>query len=427
MVIVFVHGLAGWGGEAAIARVMPYWGGPSGSIPEYLGRQGYECHTASVGPFSSTWDRACDLFAQLAGTRADYGAAHAAAQGHARCGRAYDAPLVPGWANGKRKIHLVGHSFGGATIRLLAHLLEEGSAEEREATPEGELSPLFSGQLGGCIASVTTLAAPHNGSTALEPQVHGAAAMQLLMTCMAQAATAIPLMGRFYPVGLEQFGISFRDSRRALRKTAGAINAFANAADGAKRDLTIDGAAALNKAIRCQPGIYYFSYAAQMTREDGGGNHVPKKCMTPILREVSACMGRRRAPFQTAGGIWIGGDWLPNDGIVNLVSALHPFGDPHQEYDSNNLRPGVWQVMPVVQTRDHATFIAAAGPFGGGPALREFYLSLARMLERTEQTHGASPQKTAAQNRGVSYPAALACGRHDGGGMEEHPPCRGQL
>jgi len=386
--IVFVHGLAGWGENAAIARVMPYWGGPTGSIPKYLGGFGYECHTASVGPFSSTWDRACELYAQLTGTRADYGAAHATAHGHARYGRVYEAPLVPGWTGGGRKIHLVGHSFGGATVRLLAHLLEEGSAEERESTSSGELlsegglSPLFSGTLGGRVASVTTLAAPHNGSTALEPAIHGAAAMQLLMTCAAQAATVVPFMGRVYPVGLEQFGISFRDSRRALRKTAAAINGFAGMADSAKRDLTVDGAAALNKTIRCQPGVYYFSYAAQMTRKDGDGNHVPKKGMTPVLRGVSVCMGRRRAPFQTAGGIWIDDAWLPNDGIVNLVSALYPFHEPRQDYDPDNLRPGVWQVMPVIPMRDHATLIAAAGPLGGGPVLRNFYLSLAQMLER---------------------------------------------
>ena len=397
--IVFVHGLAGWGGNAAIARVMPYWGGLAGSIPKYLGEQGYECHTASVGPFSSTWDRACDLYAQLTGTRADYGAAHAAAHGHTRYGRTYNAPLVSGWANGGRKIHLVGHSFGGATVRLLAHLLEEGNAEEREFTPagklspEGGLSPLFSGTLGGRVSSVTTLAAPHNGSTALEPAVHGAAAMQLLMTYIAHTATAIPLMGRLYPIGLEHFGISFRDSRRALRKTAGAINAFANTADSAKRDLTIDGAAALNKTIRCQPGIYYFSYAAQMTRKDSDGNHVPKKGMTLILRDVSVCMGRRRAPFQTVGGIRIDDIWLPNDGIVNLVSALHPFSEPHQDYAPDNLRSGVWQVMPVIPTWDHATFISATGSLGGGPALREFYFSLAQTLDRVPQGSDTVPKE----------------------------------
>jgi len=382
--IVFVHGVAGWGGDAGLNRALPYWGGDAGSIPKYLGKQGYECYTASVGPFSSAWDRACDLYAQLAGTRADYGAAHAAAHGHDRYGESYEA-LVPGWGEG-RKIHLVGHSFGGATARLFTQLAEEGSAGERAATPAGELSPLFGGTLKGRVVSVTAIAAPHNGSTVLEPQVGGSSGVVEFMTGVARAATDLPLE-RLYPMHLEQFGITFKEYLRAPRETDEALDAFIGESDCARQDLSVDGAAALNGTIRCQPGVYYFSYAAQMTEADAGGNQVPRKGILPPLRQVAEDMGRRREPFRTAGGILVDDAWLPNDGQVNVISALYPFGEPHQDYDPAGPRPGVWQVMPVVEGRDHFTMTAAVGPWGSARFLREFYLSLAKMLAGLPQAN----------------------------------------
>ena len=99
-------------------------------------------NTQSVGPLSSACDRACELYAQLTGTTVDYGAAHAAEYGHARYGATYDKPLFAGWSASK-KINLVGHSFGGATIRLFIDILADGSAEEQAAAKAAgpEVSP----------------------------------------------------------------------------------------------------------------------------------------------------------------------------------------------------------------------------------------------------------------------------------------------
>ena len=81
--VVFVHGLMGWGQRAGINAVLPYWGMTTGSLTSYLNSLGYETYSATVGPISSAWDRACELYAQLTGTTVDYGAAHAAAYDHA--------------------------------------------------------------------------------------------------------------------------------------------------------------------------------------------------------------------------------------------------------------------------------------------------------------------------------------------------------
>ena len=123
--VVFVHGLMGWGQRAGINAVLPYWGMTTGSLPDYLATQGYETYAASVGPLSSAWDRACELYAQLVGARTDYGVKHAQDFGHERYGIDYETPLFEGWGT-QRAVNLVGHSFGGATTRLFLEILTNG-------------------------------------------------------------------------------------------------------------------------------------------------------------------------------------------------------------------------------------------------------------------------------------------------------------
>ena len=153
--IVLVGGFTAWGREEAFG--IKYWGGPGRDVQEDLKARGFPVVTAAPGPFSSNWDRAAEVYAQVWGGTVDYGEAHARRFGHARFGRTCPG-LLPGGA-----AHFLGHSMGGQTIRVLAHLLAEGSEDERQATPEG-LSPLFRGGQPG-VLSLTTLATPHRGTT----------------------------------------------------------------------------------------------------------------------------------------------------------------------------------------------------------------------------------------------------------------------
>lgn len=130
---VFVHGLLGWGDEDSINKLVPYWGMTAGDMHAYMNGLGYNTYVASVGPVSSAWDRCCELYAQLAGTKVDYGQAHSdkcSAQfddlgyelHHERYGRDYtgnaliDENWGPIYENGKvvgwydTKVNLVGHS-----------------------------------------------------------------------------------------------------------------------------------------------------------------------------------------------------------------------------------------------------------------------------------------------------------------------------
>ena len=72
---IFAHGLSGWGSYDKAYQRMPYWGMRGGDLMAFLREKGYDCHAASVSPTGSAWDRACELYAQLAGKRTDYGAA----------------------------------------------------------------------------------------------------------------------------------------------------------------------------------------------------------------------------------------------------------------------------------------------------------------------------------------------------------------
>lgn len=111
---------------------------------------------ASVGPISSAWDRACELYAQLTGTTVDYGAAHSAAHNHDRYGKTYAQPPFLRLGARRKEFILFGHSFGGATVRLFTQIACEGIQEEIDASPT-DVSPFFRGGMDSWIYSVTTL------------------------------------------------------------------------------------------------------------------------------------------------------------------------------------------------------------------------------------------------------------------------------
>lgn len=164
---IFVHGLSGWGSYDPINRIFPYWGLSGGSIIKYLRRQGYECYDASVSKTLSAWNRACELYAQLKGTVTDYGKEHSSRYNHERFGKDFTGnPLIKDFDNSE--IVLIGHSFGGATIRLFQELLINGFKKEMEVTEEDDLSSFFKGGRKNQIFAMVLLACPNNGTTAYD-------------------------------------------------------------------------------------------------------------------------------------------------------------------------------------------------------------------------------------------------------------------
>ena len=390
---IYVHGLMGWGEHDQIYAVTPYWGLTSDLMP-YLTGKGYESYAASVGPLSSAWDRACELYAQLTGTTVDYGAAHAAEYDHARYGVTYDKPLFEGWSADK-KINLVGHSFGGATIRLFLDILADGSAEEQAAAKAAgtEVSPFFQGGKANWVYSLTTLAAPHNGTTFLECCGDMTQFAAEASTTMAKLLGISDFKG-VYDFQLEQFGFYRKDGETVLEALDRVLHSdFLSHNDNVFRDLTIDRALELNDDIEIQPNVYYFSYAGDKTRQSTlTGERTSAVDMTPLFVPFANQMCGYYDQT-TAGGFRIDKSWAPNDGLVNTVSALYPTdsagrcltqsgktGYVQQDgYSNVGYQPGVWNVMPV-RHYDHGNFIAGMPvpdlASQSIPALRQFYLGL---------------------------------------------------
>ena len=412
---IYVHGLMGWGEHDQIYAVTPYWGLTSDLMP-YLTGKGYESYAASVGPLSSAWDRACELYAQLTGTTVDYGAAHAAEYDHARYGVTYDKPLFEGWSADK-KINLVGHSFGGATIRLFLDILADGSAEEQAAAKAAgtEVSPFFQGGKADWVYSLTTLAAPHNGTTFLECCGDMTQFAAEASTTMAKLLGISDFKG-VYDFQLEQFGFYRKDGETVLEALDRVLHSdFLSHNDNVFRDLTLDRALELNDDIEIQPNVYYFSYAGDKTRQSTlTVERTSAVDMTPLFVPFANQMCGYYDQT-TAGGFRIDKSWAPNDGLVNTVSALYPTdsagrcltqsgkaGYVQQDgYSNVGYQPGVWNVMPV-RHYDHGNFIAGMPvpdlASQSIPALRQFYLGLMDNL-----SHVTAPTPTPTPGTGLPF------------------------
>lgn len=286
---VWVHGLMGWGSYDFYYKFFPYWGVLNGDMLSQLNKEGYDCYAASVDGTASAWDRACELYAQLTGTVVDYGKAHSERCGHDRYGRDFTGRELIEEFDSEHKINLLGHSFGGATVRVFASLMAVGSEEEMKASPD-DVSPLFTGGKEDWIYSVTSLAAPHNGTSA--------------------------------------YGSMSQDI------------------DSADYDMYIDNALELNKTIYTSPKTYYFSIACSATNKNEDGTYsadaeIMEGMFKSSANEMGCYIGKTEAGFE------IDETWLENDGLVNTVSALAPSSAPSAPFNPDNIDKGVWNIMPV--------------------------------------------------------------------------------
>lgn len=382
---IFVHGLNGWGGAEGINGIVPYWGATSGDLMSYLQSEGYECYSASVGPMSSAWDRACELYAQLIGSTVDYGVAHSKEHNHDRYGRTYYQALVPDWGeldrNGKiQQIHLIGHSFGGTTVRMMIHLLSEGSPEEIAATSSDDISGLFTGGKGDWVKSATTVCTPHNSSSIYYPLK----ALGLYEIVQNISFLYAGIMGRSFFNGrlvdfhLEQFGLTdVFNGEKADGLIESMVRVQQNLDDTCIYDLTPEGTAKLNKECGINEDIYYFSYPFSTTNESLiPGVEIPDIRTNPVIFLTALVMGITPEFTDPHTGVVYDESWHANDALVNTESAKYPIGEPHKDYDESNIEKGVWNVMPV-QQGDHG---AAIGLFSDEEQVKSLYLNLCEML-----------------------------------------------
>lgn len=362
---IFVHGLSGWGSYDKTYQKMPYWGMRGGDLIAWLNERGFDCRAASVAPTGSAWDRACELYAQLAGTRTDYGEAHCRRFGHERFGTDFTGrPLIPAWKEETRLV-LLGHSFGGATVRLFAELLANGDEEERaRCASEEELSPLFRGGLGSRVGAVVTLASPMNGTTAYD---------LFEDPFFDPASVKVPFYSRIL-ARMMSAGTAPKQDGRDPR-------------DYADFDMHVDNALALNARMAAQPDVYYFSVPCSFTVEQTDGTWKPRRGIEPLFvmraYQIGAYSGRSR------GGEDLGPEWRENDGLVNTFSAAAPLDAPWQELDRADITPGVWNVFPVYDG-DH---MALQGGLVKKHDIRGFYADLLQMIRDLPEPQAAAEDR----------------------------------
>ncbi len=396
---VFVHGLMGWGDRSMLDPILPYWGMTTGNLMNYLTTKGYESYAAQVGPLSGAWDRACELYAQLTGTTVDYGAAHSAAKGHDRYGITYDKPLFEGWS-AQKKVNLIGHSFGGATTRLFLELLANGSADEVAAANAAgtKVSPLFEGGKGDWVYSLTAVAAPHNGTTFIETCDISTKVVTDFIYNFGATLGLSNLKG-IYDLQLEHFGISRQDNETDIQYLIRVLNSndFMSHNDNAIYDLTIDNALKINDGIEMQNNVYYFSVCGDATHQSAvSENEIPNTNMFALLKPFATMMGKYYDK-STDGGVYIDKTWLPNDGMVNVVSGLYPLNsqlkcvksDGTQAfvvcdgYNNQDYAKGIWNVMPT-QPYDHLSIV---GGILSNTVSNTHHLYL-EMINRVTSTYG---------------------------------------
>ena len=385
--IVMVHGLFGWGNDELFGE--NYWGGFE-SLKSILQSKGYTVYTPTIGSVSSNWDRACELYAYLKGGTVDYGEAHSNKYGHARYGRTFPG-VYPNWgtlskSNQIEKVHLIGHSMGGQTIRVLTQLLENGDKDEIAITPKESISPLFTGGK-HWVSSITTIATPHDGSQeayknyTLEPAFHD------FFAAMAAQGGITNSDNPCLDLKLDQWGLKKQanESYEAYYSRVFSSNIWKNTKDLSIWDLKPEGAKELNTWVKAQSDVYYFSISCQDTHKNLlRGYQIPNINMNPLLLQSSYFMGS--FTNNKTGEVAIDSSWWANDGIVSVTSAISPkVGSTDKVIDYNGTpQRGVWNYLGKINNIDHISVVAFRNNLDKA-YLENKYINLAKMLYNLPQ------------------------------------------
>ncbi|MCE4984107.1 YSIRK-type signal peptide-containing protein [Staphylococcus arlettae] len=343
--IILVHGFNGFTGDNKPTTEGNYWGGDKLSISQDLRDNGYETYEASVGALSSNYDRAVELYYYIKGGTVDYGAAHANKYGHERYGRTYEG-VYKDWQPGQQ-VHLVGHSMGGQTIRLLDTMLREGNQEEIAYHQQhgGEISPLYQGGNDDMITSVTTIVTPHNGTHAADQLGNEQLIRQVAYDYSKFQNNKLTQVD----YGFSQWGLKQRPNETYIDyvKRVKAESNIWLTDDNGFYDLTRKGAAALNEQTSLDPNVVYKTYTGESTRASITGRQVSDINMKLSFRLTGNVIGKASET-----------EWRENDGLVSVVSAQHPF---NQDFvtATDDVQKGVWQVTPVKHGWDHEDFIGS--------------------------------------------------------------------
>jgi len=360
--------------------------------------------TVTPSGVASLHDRCCDIFAQLTGTRVNYGKKHSQFHGHSQYGQTYKTPLLKNW-NAANPIHLVGHSFGGTTARWFHHMLSSGQFGVNYTSD--------------CVLSISTINAPNNG--ALSVYCFGGKCNSNNPSCSCSSPSTSTssssssrnrtehvltwsigwLLGMyvhlhnffsfFYLNSIYNFGMSQWSS--SLYDTLYSIFIYSSMFEGqdcANYDMTVHRAIEMNLQIPTNPNTFYFSivgntkstmkhskknknkkYSEIATTKDTGA--AAATTCTSIKDFLLYCFGRCFM-FIIYLSTWYhynritdnmnekkAQEWMASgsDGLVTVKSQSYPLIDANMQEPSHcnlatfknnknqNIKPGTWYVHHV--------------------------------------------------------------------------------
>ena len=369
-------------------------------------------HRAPSPHQPSQHDKACEIFAQIKGGVVDYGEKHSEEHGHIRYGRAYPG-LFPEWSE-EHPIHLVGHSLGGATARMLQHLLHKKAFAGFDDTSAG------------WVSSITAINSPLNGAL-------GAYALGLdQQTLDVRTLSCGWLLGRAVhiaaylgmgPLGLEHWRLAWWEEG-ALSTLCEAIfgrSLLVDGRDNAASDTSIHSVVAMNALLGPgHPNTYHLSFVG-----DGSLAGIPPNAEefdgSWLSYALALCLfAFRRAflsvltwlvhradysslrPFQGFNA----SSWndCPTDGLCATMSQSHPHtpgagGRPARLPDDvSDMKPGVWSV--VFHNHDHMGIVPLPS---SASAQRNFFKSLFSRLRALPTPPSRLPVKVSSlSSSGIS-------------------------
>ena len=342
--VILIHGFLGWGREEM--NQYYYWGGRL-DYETMLRKEGYNVFTVSVGPISTNWDRAIEAFYQIKGGQVDYGIKKSQELNIIQkpINKNYSG-LYPQWDQ-NNPIHIIAHSQGGQTARMLEYLLNESFKEEN--------SKLLTNKLNGWIQSITTIATPHNGST-LVP---------IMLDLFPFSLNLAPWFGsinnnvidNLYNFDLEHWSLN-KHPNESLKTFINRLSKskLSKSKNLCSWDLSLEGAKEFNKIYYESNDVYYFSFITSATNLNPNTlYHKPSSQLSYHLWPTAILMGKYNQALDNS--------WYENDGIVNSVSMSHPFGSSVIPLSKNPIK-GIWQVKDTLNI-DHQAII------GHGITLKE--------------------------------------------------------
>ncbi len=325
--VILVHGFAGFGRTELLGY--KYWGGLDDLQEQLKGKYSNQLvATAVVGPFSSNWDRAAELFYQIKGGCVDYGALHAAANGHLERpesffhnGRTCYPGLYPAW-DADHPVHLISHSMGGQTARMLVQLLAANGAPANPSLFPYAVDASW-------VKSVTTIATPNDGTTLAYRIVDWVPFVQQLVTGIASASGATS-GNAIYDFKFDQWGVGPRTAGESFGDYVNRVTSLPLWNSGIKDlspyDLSPAGAMAENDWVKDQPDVTYFSWVTNSSFTGVLTGWSYPDVDTNVLIGAFAGPGfmgnyyRDSRPMPPVTD----SSWFPSDAVVNSIAQKAP-------------------------------------------------------------------------------------------------------